>query len=552
MNGDRSAPVRKTGALLFFALPSPALLAFFAAFFLGVCALLLGGCAFDPPAELRIVNGKEPESLDPGTVVGQPDGRVVNALFEGLTRYNPTNAAPEPGLAERWEISPDGLVYTFHLRANAVWSTGEPITASDVSYSWFRVLNPLTAADYVGNLFYIKGAEDFHLGRLKDPAAVGIQVIDDRTLRVTLVNPTAFFLDLCAFPTMSVVPRFTIEQYGDQWINARPLPSSAAYELVLWKLNDRIRVRKNPRYWDAANVYVETADFLPVNSANTALNLFANGEVDVVWDKDVVPSELLDVLLPRPDFHKFDYLGSYFFRINVTRKPFDDARVRKALALAVDKQRLVTRITKGGERAASTIVPRMAGYTQPEGLGFDPARARALLAEAGFPGGRGFPRVYYLFNTSRDHEKIGVELQDMWRRELGIDIGLRSVEWKVYLNDQVALQYDLSRSGWIGDYADPNTFLDLFMANNPNNRTGWKNARYDELMRQANAEPDPKARAQILQRAEILLVRDEAPIVPLYFYVGFNFFDPAKIQGIYNDENIRDEHPLRAIRKLAK
>lgn len=524
----------------------PGHLALLAAF---LTVLLLGaGCALDAPADLRIVNGKEPESLDPATVNGQADGRVVQAIFEGLTRYNETNAAPEPGLAARWEISPDGKTYTFHLRTNVVWSTGEPITTADFLYSWFRVLDPATAGDYVGNLFYIRGAEDFHTGRNPDRASVGVQALDARTLRVDLINPTPFFLDLCAFPTQAIVPRWIIEKYGDRWLNTRPLPVSGAYELVSWRVNDRIRVRKNPRYWDAANVAIEVADFLPVTSQNTALNLFVNGEVDIVWDKDLVPTELLDVLSHRPDFHRFDYLGSYFVRLNVTRPPLNDLRVRQALALALDKKRIIGRVTHGGERPADSIVPPMPNYHSPEGLGYDPDRARRLLAEAGFPGGRGFPRLAYLFNTSRDHEKVGVELQDAWKRELGIQIELRSVEWKVYLNAQSSLDYDLSRSGWIGDYADPNTFLDLFMSGNPNNRTGWKNSRYDERIRAGNATPDTVARAALLRDAEHLLVTAETVIIPLYVYVGYNFYDPTRIAGIHNSTNIRDEHPLRAIR----
>lgn len=527
-----------------------------ALFVFRICLLLcvsalLSGCAIEQPAQLRIVNGKEPESLDPATSVGQPDLRVVGSLFEGLTRYNATNAAPEPGLAHRWEISPDGLVYTFHIRTNALWSTGEPITAHDFVYSWFRVLDPATAADYVGNLFYIRGAEDYHLGKTKDRASVGIHALDAHILRVELAHPTAFFLDLCAFPTQAVVHRGTIEKHGDQWLNARPLPASGAFELVQWKLNDRIRVKKNPRYWEAGQTQIETVDLLPVNLPNTALNLFLSGAVDVVWDKDVVPSELIDVLRPRPDFHTFDYLATYFFRINTTRKPFDDVRVRKALALVVDRERIVKNITRGGERPANFFVPpNLANYVSPEGLGYDPELARQLLKEAGYEGGRDFPRFDYMFNSSRDHEKIAVELQDMWRKELGINAELRAVEWKVWLGEQSALNYSISRSSWIGDYADPNTFLDMFMSGNPNNRTGWKSERYDELIRKGNATPDPQARAEILKQAEAILIREELPIVPLYIYVGFNFFDTNKIAGIHNKQNPRDEHPLRAIRKL--
>ena len=535
MFSTRSAPRASSGALRFLLL---------------IWAFSVG-CALEQQADLKIINGKEPESLDPATVTGQPDGRVVQSIFEGLTRYNATNAAPEPGLASHWKVSPDGKVYTFYMRTNAQWSNGEPITAKDVAYSWFRVLKPETASDYVGNLFYIKGAESFHLGKAPREEDVGIRVISDSVLEVELENPTAFFLDLCAFPTQAVVHRGTIEKYKDRWLKAEKLPVSGAYELVSWKLNDRIRLKKNPRYWDAANVAVEMVDLLPVNSQNTALNLFANNQVDIVWDKDVVPTELIDVLSKRDDFHRFNYLGTYFLRFNVTRKPFDDVRVRKALALAVDRRR-IDEIMMGGATATNIYVPPLPKYKSPDGTPYDPALARQLLREAGYDGGKDFPRVEYLFNTSRDHEKIAVQLQAMWRDELGITVELRSVEWKVYLNAQSTLDFDISRSAWIGDYADPNTFLDMFMANNPNNRTGWKNAEYDRLMRTANATPDVAQRAKLLQSAERMLICEEFPIVPIYIYLGFNLFNPKRIHGIYNAENIRDEHPIRAIRVIGE
>ncbi len=518
--------------------------------------LLLLGCfcacsLHEPEPDLRIINGKEPESLDPATMVGQPDERVVLSIFEGLTRFNAVTAQAEPGLAESWDISSDKKIYTFHIRTNAVWSNGDPITADDFVWSWFRVLNPATAADYVGNLFYIKGAEDFNLGKTKDPVSVGIKALDRHTLRVELINPTPFFLELCAFPTQAIVHRPTIEKYGDKWLNARPLPVSGSYNLVEWRLNDKIRLKKNPLYWDAANTLTETIDLFPVNSPNTAVNLFYRGQADIVWDKDVVPSELLDVLLQHPDyFHKFDYLGTYFFRFNVTHKPFDDVRVRRALAMTIDKKTIVEKVTRGGERPADFYVPPMTNYTSPQGLPYNPEEGRKLLTEAGFPGGQGFPRFEYMFNASRDHEKIAVELQDMWKRELGIQVDLRSVEWKVYLSDQSQLNYDLSRSAWIGDYNDTNTFLDLFMSNNGNNRTGWKNAQYDGYMHQANATADIQERARLLQRAESILIHDELPIVPLYIYVGFNFWDTNRIAGVFN--NSRDEHPVRTIKKLSE
>jgi oligopeptide transport system substrate-binding protein len=518
------------------------------------CALISGCMRREPTADVTIINNLEPETLDPAIVTGQADARVVQGLFEGLTRYDPKTANPIPAMAERWEISPDGLTYTFHLRTNLVWSTGEPIRADDVVYSWIRVLNPATACDYAGQLFYLKNGEDFNAGKIKDPSLVGVHAIDPFTVRVELEHPTAFFLNLCAFQTLDVVPRRTIEKYGDRWLMARPLPSSGAYELAYWRLNDKIRLKKNPRYWDAANTRSEIIDLLPVGSPNAALNLYTHGQANIVWDKELVPSELVDILLKRPDFHTFDYLATYFMRFNVTRKPFDDPRVRKALALAIDRERIVKKITRAGEQPAFHLVPDgTANYSPPDGLGYNPELARKLLAEAGYPGGKGFPRFEYMFNAaaggaSKVHENVAVELQQMWRDELGIQMELRQLEWKVYLSAQSHLDYDLSRSSWVGDYNDANTFLGMFTGDDGNNRTGWKNPNYDALIKAANNEPDLGKRAKIFQQAETLLIKDEAPIVPLFFYVGINYFDTNKIEGVY--PNILDEHPLQSIGKI--
>ena len=522
----------------------------------GVIGLLEAGCSrHEPAANLVIINGAEPESLDPHLVTGQADGRVAMGLFEGVTRYDERTGSASPGLAERWDISPDGRVYTFHLRTNASWSTGEPITSEDFVWSWRRILDPSTASEYAGVLFYLKNGEPFGTGKLKDFSQVGVRALDERTLRVELEAPTAFFLDLSGYQPYTVVPRRMIERYGDRWLHARPFMASGAYVLDFWHLNDKIRLRRNPLYWDAANTKSEIIDMLPCVVATTAFNLYQNHQADVLWDKDLIPPELLDAFRQRPDFHVFNLLGNYFFRYNVTRKPLDDARVRKALALAIDKQRIVQRITRGGEPVAACMSPPGIAngpllYQPPAGLGYDPQKARDLLAEAGYPGGKGFPAIEYTYNTQESHKKIAVELQEMWQRELGIHVSLRQLEWKTYFRAQSMLDYDLIRSSWVEDYNDPNTFLDLFMSDNPNNRTGWKSPAYDQALRRANAEIDPAARGRLLRDAESILVEDQVPVVPLYFYVGMEFYDSQKLTGIYG--NIRDEHPLRTILRLGE
>jgi oligopeptide transport system substrate-binding protein len=290
-----------------------------------------------------------------------------------------------------------------------------------------------------------------------------------------------------------------------------------------------------------------------VGSPNTALNLYERGQADIVWDKELIPAELVDALLQRPDFHSFTYLGTYFFRFNVTRPPFNDSRVRRALALTVDKERIVKKITKAGEQPSSHLVPPgTANYESPEGLGYDPVLARKLLADAGYPGGKNFPPFEYLFNAAaggggKIHEDVAIELQQMWHDQLGIQMDLRQVETKVFWGMQSRLDFTLSRGSWIGDYNDANTFLGMFLTGDGNNDTGWSNAGYDALVHAANMETDTARREKLFQRAETILVRDELPIVPLYIYVGINYFDTNKISGIW--ENVLDQHPLNSIRK---
>ncbi|MBA4148514.1 MAG: peptide ABC transporter substrate-binding protein [Verrucomicrobia bacterium] len=514
--------------------------------------LFFSGCAQpEEPADFVIVNGSEPESLDPAIITGQAESRIVRCLFEGLVRLDPKNASPVPGIADKWDILEDGNVYVFHLRSNAVWSTGRPITAEDVVYSWKRVLEPATAADYAGQLYFVKNAEEYNTGKLKDFEQVGVKAVDARTVRVELVGPTPFFLDLCAFTTLAVVPRWTIEKYGDRWLTSENLPSSSTHVLESWRIQDKVRIRKNPLHWDAKNVQNEIVDFLPMDSAMTAMNLYESRQADILWDKTLIPSELMDVLSKREDCHRFDYLGTFFMRFNTTRKPFDDPRVRKALALVIDKKRIVERITRGGERPADHFVPKgMVVYDPPPGLGYDPELARKLLAEAGFPGGKGFPSFQYLSKTGKQDEQIGVEIQAMFKEHLGINMELNQKEWKVYLSAQGKLDFDVSRSSWIGDYNDPNTFLDMFMSNNGNNRTGWKSVKYDDLIREGNLKVDPQEREKILQQAEILLVREETIIAPIYFYAGINFYRPDELTGIY--PNLLDEHPIWAIRRVKR
>ncbi len=510
--------------------------------------LFLAGCDRDfHRADLVFLNGAEPESLDPALITGQPEGRLVYALFEGLTRFN-AEGEVVPGVARHWEISPDGRVYTFEIRPDARWSNGDLVTAEDFVRSWRRVLTPETGADYASQLYPLRNARAFNEGKITDFSQVGVRALSPSVLKVTLENPTSFFLDLCAFATLAPVHLPTVERYGDDWIKPGKLVGNGPFTLEQWRVNDRLRLAKSATYWDRDRVKLNTVDALPISSATTAFNFYSTGAADLLLDKGLVPNQILDDLKKRPDIHIAPFLASYFLRFNVTKPPFNDPRVRKAFAMSVDKKLLVEKITRAGEPVAGGIVPPgTAGgdYHSPPGLPYDPEKARALLAEAGYPGGAGFPLVRYLYNFSEGNEAIAVEIQRMWKRELGIEIDPRRQEWKTYLNAMSEMDYDIARGSWVGDYNDPNTFLGIFVTGDGNNRTGWSNPAYDALIAEAAREGDRTRRFALFRRAEELLVHRDAAICPVYFFVGIEFYDGERLGGVR--ANLLDEHPLSEI-----
>ena len=511
-------------------------------FFLTLC---LGCSERHPRADLIFINGAEPETLDPALITGQPEGRIVNAVFEGLLRFDRQGHA-SPGVAASWEISSDHLNYTFHLRPNAKWSDGLPVTARDFILSWCRTLDPTTASAYSYQLFSVKGAEDFANGKSSDFGTVGVSAADPLTLKVTLRQPTPYFLDLCAFPTLYPVRTDLIAKYGDDWIKPGKFVGNGAFTLDAWRINENVVLKKNPSYWEAANVRLDSVEVLPISQANVAFNFYAAGQTDLIMDKGLAPPSLLDVLKERPDFHAAPFLGTYFLRFNCAKGPFTDPRVRKAFAMTVNRKVITNKITRAGETTALSFVPPgIPGYNPPQGLAEDNVAARALLSEAGYPDGKGFPLTTYLYSEGEMNEAIAVELQAMWKKQLGISIQLERQEWKVYLNSLASLDFGIARSSWVGDYPDPNTFLDLFLSESGNNRTGWKSPHYDQIIHQAAGLTDPKLRFETLQRAEEFLVNEESPISPLFFYVGIQLYDPKRLGGI--EANVLDEHPIREI-----
>ncbi|MBM4017982.1 MAG: peptide ABC transporter substrate-binding protein [Planctomycetes bacterium] len=478
-----------------------------------------------PRADLIWTAGGEVTTLDPALMTALQDGRVAAALFEGLTVWDPRTREVRPGVARAWDVSADGLVYTFHLRPEARWSDGRPVTAGDFDYSWRRALDPKTAAQYAYMLYPIRGAKAYYDSAAKGEgggaSAVGIRPEGPHRLVVLLEQPCAYFLDLAAFSTYLPVRRDCIEAHGKQWTRPPAIISNGAYRLAEWRFRSRMVWEKNPHYWDAPSVALERVELRVFDHPNTALNAYETGAADLTA---IVPAIAIQPLLAargagrRRDVLHETNLGTYFYRFNCSRPPFSDARVRRALALAVDRRQIIERAARGGQVAAFVLVPPgLPGYQSPAGLREDADEARRLLAEAGYPGGRGLGEPAILINKEGDHGRVAELVQQQWRDRLGLDVRIEQVEWKVFLDTVRRLNYQAARAGWYGDYVDPNTFLDMFVTGGGNNDTGWSDAEYDACIAGAARTTDPAARERAFQRAEAILLRD-VPIVPLYFY----------------------------------
>jgi oligopeptide transport system substrate-binding protein len=517
--------------------------------FAGALGLALGARLDE--ADFTFNNGTEVQTLDPATVTGVPEGRVIRALFEGLVIKHPRTLEPLPGMAESWELSSDGLTYTFHIRHGAVWTNGDPVTAHDFVFSWERFLNPETAADYAYQLWYVKGAKAYTTevdesgGPRNDWDTVGIAAPDDHTLVVTLASPTPFFLSLTGFYPLFPINRRNIEEAREhfpddwqiQWLRPERIVTNGPFRVVSRRVNDRIRLAKNERYWDADNVAFDTIDVLAIEQESTMLNVYLTGGADFI---DRVNTNVAHEMMEREDFNPQPYMGTYFYRVNTTKPPFDDARVRRALSMTIPRVDIVERVEQMGQKPAYSLVPPvLADYEGAECEREDVQRAKALLAEAGYgPGGEPFPTIEIHYNTSEAHSAIAQVIALAWQNDLGIKAKLRNEEWKVYLDTQNTKRYDVSRSAWIGDYADPNTYLDLFVTGGENNKTGWGNPDYDARVAAAAVELDPARRMQILQDAEAILLA-ELPILPIYFYVDKNIVAP-RLGGFL--PNALDEH----------
>lgn len=544
----------------------------------------------------------EPETIDPGKAAEQAGGMVILNIFAGLTQGHPVTLDPMPDIAERWDVSDDGLRYVFHLR-ESTWSDGVPLTAADFEYSWMRVLDPRTGSRYASFLFGLKHGELFNRRALcirgvgdadeaalralieplapvelvtldrgldaafvviggdddsrpklrervlrelqqrawrgrtleaseMDPAQVGVHAQDPRTLVVELDAPLPYFLHITKYYTAMPVPRHVIERLEREgkntelWSRPENIVSNGGYVLAEAKFRQLMRLEKNPRYWDAANVKLPHIRISIIENYNTTLNMYEAGELDAIGPTSNLPAEFLDLLRTQRDFVSAPYMSVYFYWVNTKLPPLDNPTVRKALSAAIDRASLVKHVLRAGQIPSADIVPPgLGGYEGLHSPVFDPERARALLREAGYGPDHPLPTITLRYNTSEGHRQTAEAVQAMWREHLGIHAEIENQEWKVFLKSLETRDFQLARYGWIGDYPDPFTFLELFGSHNGNNRSGWSSAKYDELLRSANLQRDPAARLAQLRAAEEIFA-DQLPVLPIYVYSRAELIKP--------------------------
>lgn len=497
-----------------------------------------------PTVEQKIVYniGADPKTIDPQLNSAVDGSTIIHNAFEGLMRED-KDAKIVPAVAKSYDLSKDGTVYTFHLREDAKWSDGKNVVAGDFEYAWKRALNPKVAAEYAYQLYYIKNGQNYYEGKATADE-VGVKAIDDATLEVTLEAPVPYFLSLAAFPTYFPVRQDAVEANPERWtLSPETYISNGPFKMKEWNAKENIVFVKNENYWNAKNVKLETLDIRLIDDEITYLNAFRSGELDII---EAPPQAEIPGLLAEGTAKIYPYLGTYFYVVNVSEeaKKIDSAaaeitanpKVRKALALAIDRSLIVDKVAQGGQSPALSYVP--AGILDSEGKEFqkeylpakaDIEQAKKLLAEAGYPNGEGIPTLTLTFNTGQGHQNIAQAVQDMWKTNLGINVELKNEEWAVFQDTRNNFQYIIARHGWIADYNDPMTFLDMWTTGNGQNNSGYSNTEYDKLIADAKVELDGAKRTELLHKAEDILM-EEMPIIPVYYYTNILCINP-KVHG---------------------
>ena len=475
-----------------------------------------------PAAEqvLHRGNGAEPETLDPAKSTGVTESNIQYEIFEGLTTYSPDGEVV-PGVAEKWEVSDDGKTYTFHLR-DSKWSNGDPVTAEDFVYSWRRVVDPATASDYAPIFDVIASAEQIRKGEEKDLTKLGVTATDPKTFTVSLAKSAPYFLGLIRHSSFLPVSKATVDKFGQDWTKPGNIVGNGAFTLSEWTPQASLTVVKNPNYYDAANVKLEKIVYYPTEDISEEFKRYRNGELQITYE---VPSDQIGYIEAnlKDEYEAKPYLGTYYYVVNTTRENGAKKEVREALALAIDRETIADKVTGGSFLPAYSWVPPGTPDYATQYVSFKDmpmaeriAKAKELLAGAGFTAEKPL-KLELLYNTSENHKKIAVAIQDMWK-QVGVDATLNNQEWQVYLDTRDNKQFDVARAAWIGDYADPVTFLDLFLSDaGVRNDAGYNNAEFDKLVKDSFGITDPKARMASLEKAEQMFLAD-LPIIPILHY----------------------------------
>ncbi|URZ14267.1 peptide ABC transporter substrate-binding protein [Clostridium felsineum] len=479
--------------------------------------------------------GADPQTIDPGLNNSVEGGTVVSNAFEGLVDID-KNEKVIPGVASSWDISADKLTYTFHLRKNAKWSDGKPVKSKDFEFAWKRALAPETASDYAYQLYYLKNGEDYNEGKASKDS-VGVKAVDDYTLKVELAAPTPYFLSLTAFPTYMPLREEIVTKDNKGWAAKKEnYISNGPFYMTDWKLKSTMTFKKNPNYWNKSTVKLDIITYYMLAQESSATAAYTSGQIDIN-DNNLVPSVQKQDLIKKGEAKVYPYYGTYFYDINVgdkdssngaeITKALKNPKVREALTLAIDRESIVKNITKGGEKPATSFVPSSIKLS--DGKAFknkeyysakgDVKKAKALLAEAGYPDGKGFPTIQIMYNEGSNNQDVTQALQDMYKKNLNINVTLQSVERKVQLDNLTKQQYQICRASWIADYNDPMTFMDMYVTGGGNNNPGYSNSEYDALIKDAKSTPDTTKRIDDMHKAEDILMRD-LPIIPVYEYTN--------------------------------
>ncbi|MDE1475270.1 oligopeptide ABC transporter substrate-binding protein OppA [Xenorhabdus bovienii] len=476
-------------------------------------------------------NGSEPQSLDPHKIEGVPESNIARDLFEGIV-INGSNGEILPGVATHWE-NQDFKVWTFHLRKDAKWSNGDPVTAQDFVYSWRRLADPNTASPYASYLQYahILNVDDVIKGKQKTES-LGVKALDDHTFQVTLSEPVPYLVRLLIHSTMSPVHRATVEKYGDRWTQPKNFVGNGAYKLKSWNINERLVFERSPTYWDNKNTIIDQVTFLPISSEVTDVNRYRSGEIDITYSN--LPIELFQKLKKEiPDQLRVNpYLCTYFYEINNQKPPFNDPRVRTALKLGMDRDLITNKVKAQGDTPAyGWVPPYIADFKDEKPDWYTKLNqqqrneeAKKLLVEAGFSKDNPL-KISLLYNTSDLHKKMAIAAAAIWKKNIGVEVSLENQEWKTFLDTRHQGNYDIARAGWCADYNEPTTFLNVKLSYSSNNTAHYKSEAFDALMKEALKVKSDAERVEIYKQANALIDKDSA-VVPLYYYVSTRLVKP--------------------------